>query len=235
MKLLLFSDVHRDWVTGGLERGEEIDRALTKVRIFQASQPVDRVIFLGDWCDPDSAGTHRAAASAVELYRSLQTPSVWLTGNHDVIHDGYGSHTLMALKKAGGIVVDEPSAIPLDSKTLLVCLPYTSLSHVYDPVAYVRSLESHAFVRTGSRVVVVGHMTSIPGVPHGSETDEMGRGHDMVFPVAACREVFGANVVMANGHFHQRIVDGPVLVPGSLARLTHGEERNDPGFLVVTV
>lgn len=232
MKLLVFSDVHEDWTTGGFERDAEIGRATTQVRCYQASEPVDLVLFLGDWCDPDSVGTHRAAAKAVELYRSLQTPSYWLTGNHDVIHDGRGSHTLMALKKAGGNVIDEPTSIVVSHDFFLVFLPYTSLSHAYDPEAFIRSIGCPP---PGARVVVAGHMTSIPGVPHGSETDEMGRGRDMVFPVAACREVFGENVVMMNGHFHQRIVDGPVLVPGSLARLTHGEERNDPGFLVVTL
>jgi hypothetical protein len=80
--------------------------------------------------------------------------------------------------------------------------------------------------------VVAGHMTSVPGVPHGSETSDMPRGADMAFPLA---EAQALGAVCMNGHFHRRCTDGPVLIPGSLARLTHGEEQNEPSFLVVDV
>jgi hypothetical protein len=80
-------------------------------------------------------------------------------------------------------------------------------------------------------------MTRVPGAGVGSETLDMPRGRDLAFPLEACaalREAGGyEKQVLLNGHFHRRIVDGPVLVPGSLARLTHGEEDHEPGFLVV--
>lgn len=235
MRLLVFSDVHADWTTGGLERGDEVGRALVQVRRYLSMNPIDVVLFLGDWCDPDSAGTHRAAAKAIEFHRSFANKSYWLTGNHDIVNDGHGSHTLMGLKEAGGHVIDEPRAVALDAETLLVGLPYTSLAWNYDPDAFIRTYQGDSITRHRRRVIVIGHMTKIEGITPGSETDEMGRGRDLEFPVAACREIFGDAVVMMNGHFHKRVTTGPVLIPGSLARLTHGEERNEPGFLVVTL
>lgn len=238
-RVLFFSDAHLDWVTGGLERFDEVSRALDQVYEHARDNPVDVAVFGGDLCDPDvdSPLAHRAIARAVEFGLALEryAKTMWLVGNHDVIEDGRGSHTLMALAKAGLNVYAEPATV-LVGDVGFVLLPYASASRRYDPARYVNAVESpwdesgHCRVR---RWVVAGHMTRVPGISHGSETADMPRGSDMDFPLAAVRSNLGEEAVCLNGHFHARCTTGPVLVPGSLARLTHGEEGNVPGFLVV--
>lgn len=248
MRILAFSDLHGDWTTGGLERLGELSCALDQILAYASARSVDLAIFLGDLCDPDVAPelAHRAIARAVELDGALAAAGIsrrWITGNHDAIDDGLGSHTLMAIAKAGSRVHAAPAneIIHVDRGLVeLVYLPYPSRSRRYDPSCYVRDLAaSKRLGMRGGSLIVCGHMTEVPGASAGSETADMPRGADMPFPLDACRELAQAGgydrTVLMNGHFHRRSVDGPVLIPGSLARLTHGEEGHAPGFLVVDV
>lgn len=233
----MFSDVHADHVTSGFERDEEIDAGLVQIRRAQSAHTFDLGLFLGDWTDPDSDGSHRAASKAIRFSRSVQTPWIYLTGNHDVIEDGRGSHSLMGLAEIARVVA-EPWVSVFDDTHLFVFLPYVSLALSYDPEAFILGEAAEVFEEqrkkgNARRVIVAGHMTNVPGVSFGSETTEMGRGRDMIFPVEACKRTFGDSVIMLNGHFHERVTTGPVLIPGSIARLTHGEERNQPSYLVV--
>jgi hypothetical protein len=54
------------------------------------------------------------------------------------------------------------------------------------------------------------------------------------FPISTVRKRW-PKAVMMNGHYHERQNYRGVQVPGSLVRLTHSEEKNDPGFLVLEV
>jgi DNA repair exonuclease SbcCD nuclease subunit len=236
MKALFTGDWHLDWTTGGLERFDEISGALDQTIDHAAIEKVDAYFFLGDLCDPDvdEALAHRAIARSVEAAEELKRrgiPSFWITGNHDVIEDGRGSHTLMALSKAGHQVIDRPRTISVNGVT--VCfLSYTARSHRYDPAEHVRS----ARFASNDRILIVGHMTEIDGFGFGSETHEMPRGRAMRFPLEVVAELQKTRkVTCVNGHFHDRHLDGPVFTPGTLARLTHGEEANEPGFLILEV
>lgn len=234
MKALFTGDVHLDAITGGLERYDEISAGLDQTVETAHREKVDAYFFLGDLCDPDvdEALAHRAIARSVEVAEQLgPIPSFWITGNHDVMEDGRGSHTLMALRAAGHNVIDKPRTTTLGD--LVVCfLPYPPLSHPYDPAEHVRS----ARFAQGKRVLIVGHMTEIDGIGLGSETTEMPRGRGIRFPLEAVAELRAVRpVTCVNGHFHSRNLTGPVLTPGTLARLTHGEENNTPGFLVLEV
>lgn len=245
MKLLAFSDLHGDWTTGGAERFDEASRGLDQVLSYAVSRRVDHVIFLGDLCDPDVDPTlaHRTIARALTFALDLREEGVassWLVGNHDVIDDGRGSHTLMALASAGFKVHATPSNLfehptfAPDRRVEFVWLPYGR----YDPDRYVRELAaSHRMGMKGGALVVCGHMTSVPGAGVGSEETDMSRGRAVAFPLEACRELREAGgyekMVLLNGHVHRRVVDGPVLIPGSMFRVTHGEEDHEPGFLVV--
>lgn len=246
MKLLVFSDAHGDWTTGGFERHDEVSRAFDQVHAYAVSRKVDRVLFNGDLTDPDVDPTlaHRTIARALGLAIALRDDGVesdWLVGNHDVIEDGRGSHTLMALARAGFRVHASPGNTFVhqgSERTEFVYLPYAGKARRYDPDRFVRDLAaSHRLGVKGGTLVVLGHMTNVPGANVGSETLDMPRGSDAVFPLEACNELLKAGgydrMVLTNGHFHRRVTDGPVLIPGALARLTHGEEDHVPGFLVI--
>jgi hypothetical protein len=135
---------------------------------------------------------------------------------------------------AGECLRDRPSfeMFPMSEPytgAMLVWLPFTPRCATYDPAAYVRSLPNDA-----ERVIVFGHL-NVPGVVPASETHEMPRGRDVWFPTDAIREHFGGRALCFNGHYHSTN-DGKkvgVGIPGTLARLTFGEQDNTPGCLLV--
>lgn len=239
MRVLFCGDSHADWVTGGLERFDEVQRARRRTIEVAKQQEVDLYVDLGDTTDPDvqEALSHRAIAANVEAgleLREAGIASAWLVGNHDIIEDGRGSHTLMALRKAGLYVVDEPMVRSFFNEQAIVWLPYVHQSRRYDPVAFIRGI-GRPLSSSGAeakKVIVIGHMTKVIGLEVGSETNDMPRGRDMVFPVEECRKL-APQVLMVNGHYHRRHLHGDVITPGSLIRCTHGEEDFDPGFIVV--
>ena len=109
----------------------------------------------------------------------------------------------------------------------VLALPYTTTEDEYDA--------REVALKHPDVDLVVGHLT-VPGMQPGEETHEMGRGRPMVFPVEETK-----HVMRMNGHYHRRTIftpecgGTPIIIPGSLARLTFSEEGNNPGFLVVEV
>lgn len=236
MKLVIVSDLHLDTVTDGVHRGPEIMRgvrqAMTVVLDHRGKFGDDvRFMFAGDLCDPYSARSHWAVAQMVAVASELNirdVSSIWMTGNHDVFDDGSGDHTLMALKgidELGVTVIDKP-IIDLVGDRCVLFLPFTAMSHSYDPDAFVRGLESPPDV-------VIGHL-NLEGITPGSESSEYARGRSVYWPIEALRECC-PNAMLIGGHYHERQVFQGVNIIGSMARLTHGESDHVPGFIVVDV
>lgn len=233
MKLLVTSDWHLDAVTAGLERFGDIDRAARAAVQKALEIEADRFVFLGDLCDPDTTRSHRAIAYAIAVERLMREKGLeswWLTGNHDVIEDGTGTSTLTPLKAAGAKVFDSPAHFGQEGGGVqVIVLPFTPRSHAYSPEDYVRSCVDHGT----RRMLVLGHL-NIEGIGPGSETTDLPRGRDVFLPLTAIRERWPGAVVL-NGHYHRGQEFNGVFVPGSLARLTFGEEDNLPGYLIVEV
>lgn len=237
MKLVVSSDWHHDHVTRGVERAEEIEAAVFEsVKEAVCSKP-DAYVFLGDLCDPTSgAATIRAVAFAMRVAQHLASHdvrSIWVAGNHDVCNDGRGITTLTPLRALGLLVhvLEAPGSVRMAELPPVHALPFTEPARGYDAGKTVTQLQAD-----DRPSVVLGHL-SVPGIVPGEETLEMPRGREVVFPLAETR---GALLRM-NGHYHRRQSfdpgDGgpPVEVPGSLAALTFGEERNKVGYLVVEI
>jgi DNA repair exonuclease SbcCD nuclease subunit len=164
--------------------------------------------------------------------------SIWLVGNHDVIEDGSGSHTMSGF--AGALtfedelntiqVLDRPCVRLLRQDLLLVALPYVARSHAYDPAQYIRELDDLGC----RRVIVIGHL-NLEGIEPGSETKDMPRGRDVFWPIAEIRTRWGDRALMLGGHYHEQQEYEGVHIVGSLERLTFGEEKNEPGYFIVEV
>lgn len=223
---IVTADWHLDAVTAAVTRLEEIEVAARQVAHYAATDPDHTVfIFAGDLTDPDPPRCWRAVTAAAEIARFLSDHGVdqyWLTGNHDVLEDGRGSHTLMPLRAIPGcVVIDAPREVATPTGGRFVALPYTARSRGYDPEAAVRHV--------GRADLVVGHLM-LEGIGPGSETTDFARGRDVFFPVA---EVAATGAVLINGHYHRRQTYRGVEIPGSLARLTRADVANNPGFLEV--
>lgn len=237
---IVTADWHLDAVTAGAERYDEILTAAHAIvdRAIHLADTRDVVfIFAGDLCDPDPPRCWRAASAAVEIAMRLESyniPSVWITGNHDVLEDGHGSHTLMPLKALQrydgfrSVVVDVPAiqGVTCGARGIrLLCFPYCARSLSYDP----RDLLRDPNVPTPH--LIVSHLM-LEGIGPGSEVKDFARGRDVFLPVDDLRTKFG-DVPIVNGHYHTGQLYRGIHIPGSIARLTFGEATNSPRFLEI--
>lgn len=245
MKILVTSDWHLDASTAGMPRFDDVRDAVETIIWEARNAKVDLFVFAGDLTDPDSVRSHRSVAYAVDVALGLAQVGIssrWLVGNHDVIEDGSGDHTLMALRDLDSHVrdatirlFDRPSCELLttdvddNSNVLIVALPFTPRSHPYDPATYVSTVD----VEPGPSVVVIGHL-NVEGIGPGSETTDMPRGRDVFFPVEAVQKRW-PNALMINGHIHKPQRFNGVYIPGSPCRFTFGEQHNSPGYLICEV
>jgi DNA repair exonuclease SbcCD nuclease subunit len=238
-RILLSSDWHRDWSTYGVRRLPEIVEAGRQ--IIAEARDGDIFVFEGDLSNPDAGSrVFSVIQSTLEFAMALRTKGVeqyWLTGNHDVIEDGGGGSSLDPLKAIAGIgvhVIDRPMVVIPSAHVAqnLVFLPFTPSVADYSPAEFVRELNFTP--EQWAQSFVFAHLT-IPGMHPGEETTEMGRGRDVLYPVEGTEQAR----FRSNGHYHRREdfypsgSRNPIVIPGSVARLTFSEEPNDPAFLIV--
>lgn len=246
MKILHCSDAHHDWKTGGVRRAEEVEEAFDQTVRTAIAEEVDAYVFTGDLSDPDDGPAALAAATcAISVALRLDAagiPSFWLAGNHDVVEDGSGRSTLSPLRALAALtgrvrVFDRPALVALPGKpkvargapARLLALPYPSLANAYDPKLAVE--QAVRACGEGGQVVVATHL-QFEGMHAGEESTEMARGREVRFPV----ESVPPGWLTIAGHYH----DGETIeragrqirIAGSLVRLTHGEERNRPRYLI---
>lgn len=243
MKLAVSSDWHPDWKTHGVDRFEEVEKAVNYTIDKAIEEEVDGYAFLGDLCDPDAGSVvfrcvELMLKSACRLSRA-GIPNFWMPGNHDVIEDGSGDTTLSPMRALCDVensivfLAEKPGLYQCFSGLDVLALPYTPTSHNYDPAKVV----VEAFGE-GRPFIAAGHLM-VPGCVPGEETTEMPRGRDVMFPLDSFADKNGVLRPLCklklNGHYHRRQFTSGVHIPGSLAMLTFGEEGNYPGFLLIEV
>lgn len=237
MKILVTGDWHLDASTAGFDRFDDICNAIDYTVETAVRERCGLYLFLGDLCDPDANRAPRCVAKAIGVDARLRSTGMearWLTGNHDVIEDGSATSTLTPLAAAGGMVISEPMTATIRG-VQFVWLPFTPRIKHYDTAEFIRSVNAGP-----GAVVMAGHL-NVAGLDFGSETSDMPRGRDMWLPIGDAQAKWDTRVLMLNGHYHRGVIDtrpmygGGLFVPGSLERLTFGEESNEPGFLIVEV
>lgn len=231
LRVVVTADWHLDARTGGVERREEIGRAVIEGPVRAAVEgKADLFAFLGDLCDPGERSAVHDVAFPILVARKLSEASIrsaWLPGNHDVVLCDELRTTLdsLAMARIPHVSVYRQSAMALHGPKgcRLLALPYVGASKW--------GWKPELLVANGP-LVVLGHCTSFPGVKGGSEEIEFSRGKGQPWPDEVAKEA----VFCANGHFHepQEILVGgtKVYVPGSLVRLTFGDSDRERGFLV---
>lgn len=259
MKLLAFSDVHLDAVTAGKSRREEVLTFLTNATVLVEKNDVDLVVFAGDAHDPGSFLDAMYAADLIRRFTAFPRLSkkpvfVAIAGNHDVVDTselvlGSPVTSLTPLRVAVTCVdtqlaermfiFDRPFTRKLSAHVAVLALPYVSRAHS----AVLAGWEAHAFkvareyIAEGLKLIVVGHRV-IPGARMSSESIEMARGQDQLFPVEEVEKLNPALVI--NGHYHARQVvtlgSLSIQIPGSPVRFTFGEvDEIEKGVLLVEV
>lgn len=243
MKAVVTTDWHPDVSTLGVSRFDEVRSAVSKSIEYAIDHKVDAYFFLGDLADPDSGGeTFKAIEMAMGTALLLQDSGIksfWLRGNHDVCEDGTGASVLSPMavlehtkEKADKViyVIEKPRAIAFGPEHVILGLPFMPVSHSVDIAERARKL----WPKDDRKVVVLSHLT-VPGIVPGEETTELPRGRDVLYPFEETKNA----VLRLQGHYHRKQVfdpnDGgpPLIIPGSLARLTFGDEEHVPSFLEV--
>jgi hypothetical protein len=228
--MLVFSDVHRDAVTMGVPRFDELTETLEEIKTIAFNHGCNSMVFNGDWCDPDSPRTLRCIESAAEfaagMKRDLGVESYWVNGNHDVVEDGHGTSVLSVLSAIDGVeVVSGPDEFVQDGVSIAF-LPFTARAKNYDPEKWAKVFE------TETRWVF-GHLNLIDFVP-GSETEEMPRGRDVIWPTKQLANRC-PKAKLIGGHYHGGTRFDGVEIIGSPAIFTFGEEGNKPRVGVLSL
>lgn len=235
MKLVFSSDWHGDVITQGVDRYDEVDRGVMESVGHATDIKADAYFFGGDLCDPHTARAHRSVMLAHKAAYTLNItgiPSYWLVGNHDVIEDGSGGHTLMSLGWCSGAVMSDPQWFPVGTHRdfiNVIALPFTPTVRGYDPVEFIEGLE----IDNDKPILVLGHL-NLKGICAGSETLDMPRGREVFWPTDAIRAKF-PKAIMVGGHYHERQTYDDVRIIGSTARLTYGEGDHEVGFLELEI
>lgn len=234
MKIIVTSDWHLDALTDGVPRWEEIETLVDHTVNVAIEEQAGLYLFLGDLCDPDGWNSVRAMAKAVAVAMKLNKydiSSVWIAGNHDVVEDGMGTTTLTPLVAAdvADMVFEQPGEVVLGDLHL-VGLPFTPVSHAYDPAKTVRDMGKP---RKGERTLVLGHL-NLEGISSGSESSEMARGREVFWPIQAIKKKW-PQATLIGGHYHNAGEFKGVHIVGSLARLRHDEEDHNPSLLILEV
>ncbi len=234
-RAIVSSDWHADAVMLGVERYPEIETAVLEVVRYTIGTDDGNTVFVfgGDLANPDNPRTLRAIRLATRVAYLLSThdiPSIWITGNHDVMEDGLNSHTLLPLVMGNSnvIVADSPGVYCPLAGLKVMCLPYCPRSHPYSPETYIRETSNGV-----SPQLIVSHLM-LDGIAVGSETKDFPRGRDVFLPTHMIAQKFPGSV-MINGHYHEGQQYRGVTMPGSLARLTVGEAANTPRFLEIAL
>jgi len=248
-RVLCTGDWHGDKSTAGFARFDDVTGSARRAAQLAVELRCDWFGFLGDLTDPDTNGAHRCVEFAIELLDWLLARGVssfWFVGNHDAVEDEAGTSALDALAAhvrsrprsaalAGARVFSEPGLLDLAPGVLLVALPHPHRGKPYDPAAWLTSLAWKGAAHRS--VLVAGHLLvdayERPEL-RGSESLDMPRGRLGSFPVETCRALWGERAVLVNGHYHRAHgAADPVLVPGSLERLTRAEAGYEPRVLVL--
>lgn len=229
-KMLVFSDVHLDAVTMGVPRYDELSATLEEIKGIAFNHGCNSAVFNGDWCDPDTPRTLRCIERATEfaagLKRDLGIESYWVNGNHDVVEDGYGTSVLSPLSAIEGVeVVSGPDEFTQDGVSIAF-LPYTARAKNYDPEKWAKIFEQEARW-------VFGHLNLIDFVP-GSETEEMPRGRDVIWPTKQLGNRC-PQAKLIGGHYHGGTRFDGVEIIGSPGIFTFGEEGNSPRVGVLSL
>ena len=248
MKLLAFSDIHLDAVTAGRPRKGEVVRFIEQVRSIAIDQQVDLVIFAGDAHDPGALLDPMYSAELIFGLMQFQVPLVAIAGNHDVVDTtelflNQPITTLTPLRAASMFsqrpvrVLEMPMVVEPIPGWVVVGLPYVSRAFAACNATWLDGVFAQAEQRVseGARAIVVGHMV-VPDALIGSESVEMAKGQEQMFPFARVGRLQPAFVL--NGHYHARQIVKTwglqIAIPGSPLRFTFGEAAEvSKGVLIV--
>jgi len=265
MKILHFADAHLGADDSGPIEAEGLStrlsdflESLEAVADYVEGQDIDLVLFCGDAFKTRTPTPTlvREWAKRISLMADY-APVVLVAGNHDLPAAFGKAHTLEifdTLAVENVHVANRPRMMPIESRSgvvQVVAIPWPTRHNLMSmekvqglPVDELNKLIAEAVAQTIEGyarsldpkwpAILAGHL-SVAGGAFGSERSVM-LGNDVILPLeAVARPEFD---YVALGHLHRTQVlneHPPVVYSGSIERIDFGEEKEDKGFVVVTI
>jgi DNA repair protein SbcD/Mre11 len=230
-----------------------IDRALT--------EPVDLVLFGGD-AFPDATPApyiQQAFAGQFQRLVDAQIPTVLLVGNHDQHAQGQGGASLSIYRSLcvpGVIVGDEMSTHKISTRSgeiQIIAMPWinraTLLTREVTEKLSIPEVNQLLLTKLEPRLeveirkldpelptVVLAHLMADNALLGAEKLLAVGRG--FTIPLSFLTRSSFDYVALGHVHRHQNLNktnDPPVVYPGSIERVDFGEEKEEKGYVMVTI
>ncbi len=247
--------------TGLNTRLEDFIKSLTACIDRAIQEPVDVVLFGGD-AFPDATPAPYIQEAFASQFRRLaehQIPTILLVGNHDQHAQGQGGASLSIYRTLGvpGIIVGDRLTthridtsngqlqvltIPWINRSTLLTRPESeklSLSEVNELLlsrlepaleGEIRQLDPNI------PTILLGHLMADNARLGAEKLLAVGKGFSM--PVSMLTRPCFDYVALGHVHRHQNLNKSnnpPVVYPGSIERVDFSEEKEDKGYVLITI
>jgi DNA repair protein SbcD/Mre11 len=247
--------------TGFNTRFQDFVKSLSRSIDRAISEPVDLVLFGGDAFPDATPAPYIQQAFAREFYRlvAANIPLVLLVGNHDRHAQGQGGASLSIYRSLGvpgtivGDTIDTHTITTRSGDIQIITLPWIDRSTLLtrDASANLSILEVNQLLldKLQPRIegeirkldpalptIVLAHLMADNATLGAEKLLAVGRG--FTIPLSFLTRDCFDYVALGHVHRHQNLNktnDPAVVYPGSIERVDFSEEKEDKGFVMVTI
>jgi DNA repair protein SbcD/Mre11 len=247
--------------TGLNTRFQDFVESLSRVIDKALSEPVDLVLFGGDAFPDATPAPYIQQAFAAQFYRLVDAniPTVLLVGNHDQHAQGQGGASLSIYRSLGvpgtivGDTIDTHMISTRSGEIQIITLPWINRSTLLtrEIAANLSMLEVNQLLleklqpRLEGEIrklnpdlptIVLAHLMADNATLGAEKFLAVGRG--FTIPLAFLTRPCFDYVALGHVHRHQNLNktnDPAVVYPGSIERVDFSEEKEDKGYVLVTI
>jgi DNA repair protein SbcD/Mre11 len=247
--------------TGFNTRFQDFVKSLSRSIDRAISEPVDLVLFGGDAFPDATPAPYIQQAFAREFYRLVDAkiPLVLLVGNHDRHAQGQGGASLSIYRSLGvpgtivGDTIDTHTISTRSGEIQIITLPWidrsTLLTREISASLSILEVNQLLLDKLQPRIegeirkldpalptIVLAHLMADNATLGAEKLLAVGRG--FTIPLSFLTRDCFDYVALGHVHRHQNLNktnDPAVVYPGSIERVDFSEEKEDKGFVMVTI
>jgi DNA repair protein SbcD/Mre11 len=247
--------------TGFNTRFQDFVKSLSRSIDRAISEPVDLVLFGGDAFPDATPAPYIQQAFAREFYRlvAANIPLVLLVGNHDRHAQGQGGASLSIYRSLGvpgtivGDMIDTHTITTRSGEIQIITLPWidrsTLLTREISASLSILEVNQLLLDKLQPRIegeirkldpalptIVLAHLMADNATLGAEKLLAVGRG--FTIPLSFLTRDCFDYVALGHVHRHQNLNktnDPAVVYPGSIERVDFSEEKEDKGFVMVTI
>jgi DNA repair protein SbcD/Mre11 len=256
-----FSHGRIDPNTGQNTRLQDFVKSLSLAIDRALAEPVDLVLFGGD-AFPDATPApyiQQAFAGQFQRLVDAQIPTVLLVGNHDQHAQGQGGASLSIYRSLGvpGVIVGDKmmthTIATQSGEVQIIAIPWinraTLLTRELTEKLSIPEVNQLLLTKLEPRIeaeiralnpdlptVVLAHLMADNAQLGAEKLLAVGRG--FTIPLSFLTRSSFDYVALGHVHRHQNLNksnDPPVVYPGSIERVDFGEEKEEKGYVMVTI